>query len=616
MLASTLVSLPNCPNHCLLTASSSPQLRCSVLEPSRSSVSWLQPLTLRVVISMHVHNQTQLEADKLPTTFIMLTWLLDVDDPFKKFGLLMLGVFVGAAVASQCMPSDNIDKKLSKQQQTVTPGARGPTRVPFLPSAIPVVGHAVFMAYHANRFLDWVTDVFLSRNGAPFTLSLPFQRNMILTANPEHYEHVMKTQYDNFLKGDHIYDLLVDLLGDSILIVEGEEWKFHRRVFVNLFSSRALREHMAPIIQKHVRVLQHVLKEATRTDEPIDMFTYSGRFTLDAFGEIAFGFNMSTLTLQHEHPFERAFVDAQHIVAARLVVPTWYWKLKRWLNVGTEKRLREALGTVDQFVMDVISKTMDMRSANESEDKPHRRDIVSLILQNETVDGKPVDPILVRNVVLMALIAGRDTAADAMAWLFHLLTLNPHVEEKLRAELLSKLPKLATDFDYVPDIQEVQSLPYLEATICEALRLFSPVGLAQKLCVRDTVFPDGTFVPKGSNIALVYHAMARMPGVWGADAASFVPERFIDPQTGEMLKVSSGKFSAFNTGPRVCVGRKLAMMEMKMVVACVVSRFHLDEVPGQDVACSGGLTIGMKHPLMMHVQKLTATGAVAVGEAA
>ncbi|ETO65742.1 hypothetical protein F444_16993 [Phytophthora nicotianae P1976] len=216
----------------------------------------------------------------------------------------------------------------------------------------------------------------------------------------------------------------------------------------------------------------------------------------------------------------------------------------------------------------------------------------------------------------MALIAGRDTAADAMAWLFHLLTLNSHVEEKLRAELLSKLPKLATDFDYVPDIQEVQSLPYLEATICEALRLFSPVGLAQKLCVRDTVFPDGTFVPKGSNIALVYHAMARMPGVWGADAASFVPERFIDPQTGEMLKVSSGKFSAFNTGPRVCVGRKLAMMEMKMVVACVVSRFHLDEVPGQDVACSGGLTIGMKHPLMMHVQKLTATGAVAVGEAA
>ncbi|ETO65743.1 hypothetical protein F444_16994 [Phytophthora nicotianae P1976] len=355
MLASTLVSLPNCPNHCLLTASSSPQLRCSVLEPSRSSVSWLQPLTLRVVISMHVHNQTQLEADKLPTTFIMLTWLLDVDDPFKKFGLLMLGVFVGAAVASQCMPSDNIDKKLSKQQQTVTPGARGPTRVPFLPSAIPVVGHAVFMAYHANRFLDWVTDVFLSRNGAPFTLRLPFQRNMILTANPEHYEHVMKTQYDNFLKGDHIYDLLVDLLGDSILIVEGEEWKFHRRVFVNLFSSRALREHMAPIIQKHVRVLQHVLAEATRTDEPIDMFTYSGRFTLDAFGEIAFGFNMSTLTLQHEHPFERAFVDAQHIVAARLVVPTWYWKLKRWLNVGTEKRLREALGTVDQFVMDVMS---------------------------------------------------------------------------------------------------------------------------------------------------------------------------------------------------------------------------------------------------------------------
>ncbi|OWZ19255.1 Cytochrome P450 [Phytophthora megakarya] len=530
----------------------------------------------------------------------------------------MLGILVGAAVASQCLPSDNVDKKLQKQQQNVTPGARGPARVPFLPSAIPVVGHAVLMAYHANRFLDWVTDVFLLRNGLPFTLSLPFQRNMILTANPEHYEHVMKTQYDNFLKGDHIYELLVDLLGDSILIVEGDEWKFHRRVFVNLFSSRALREHMAPIIQKHVRVLQQVLLGAAKTKKPVDMFTNSGRFTLDAFGEIAFGFNMSTLTLKHEHPFERAFVDAQHIVAARLVVPTWYWKLKRWLNVGSEKHLREALTTVDQFVMDVISKTMDKRESygSDSKDKTHSRDIVSLILANETVDGKPVDPILVRNIVLMALIAGRDTAADAIAWLFHLLTLNPRVEDKLRAELLEKLPKLAVDFDYVPDMQEVQTLPYLEATISEALRLFSPVGLAQKLCVRDTVFPDGTFVPKGSNIALVYHAMARMPGVWGADAASFNPERFIDSQTGEMLKVSSGKFSAFNTGPRVCVGRKLAMMEMKMVVACVVSRFHFDEVPGQDVACSGGLTIGMKNPLMMHVKKLSPAHEVVVGVAA
>ncbi|KAG2510747.1 hypothetical protein JM18_008126 [Phytophthora kernoviae] len=369
------------------------------------------------------------------------------------------------------------------------------------------------MAYHAGRFLDWVTEVFLARDGAPFMLRLPFQRNLIFTANPEHYEHVMKTQYDNFLKGDHIYDLLVDLLGDGILTVDGEEWKFHRRVFVNLFSSRALREHMAPIIQKHVLVLQRVLTEATTTKQPVDFFTAAGRFTLDAFGEIAFGFDMDTLTLIEEHPFERAFVDAQHIVAARIAVPTWYWKLKRWMNLGTEKQLKDALLTVDKF-------------------------------------------------------------------------------------------------NYIPTIQDVQGISYLEATINEALRLFSPVGLAQKLCVRDTVFSDGTFVPKGTNIALVYHAMARMPGVWGPDAASFVPERFIDSESGDLVRFSSGKFSAFNTGPRVCVGRNLAMMEMKLVVACVVSRYHLDEVPGQDVACSGGLTIGMKNPLMMNVQDISTAESV------
>ncbi|KAG7396905.1 hypothetical protein PHYBOEH_001549 [Phytophthora boehmeriae] len=234
----------------------------------------------------------------------MLSWLFDYDDPVKKLGLLVLGVVVGAVVVPYCLPNDATDKKLLKQRESVTPGAQGPVRVPFLPS-VPVVGHVVLMAYHAGRFLDWVTEVFLARDGAPFMLRLPFQRNLIFTANPEHYEHVMKTQYDNFLKGDHIYDLLVDLLGDSILIVEDEEWKFHRRVFVNLFSSRALREHMAPIIQKHIHVLQRVLTETEKTKQPIDFFNACGRFTLDSFGEIAFGFDMSTLTLtEDQHPFE------------------------------------------------------------------------------------------------------------------------------------------------------------------------------------------------------------------------------------------------------------------------------------------------------------------------
>lgn len=290
------------------------------------------------------------------------------------------------------------------------------------------------MAYHASRFLDWVTEIFLTRKGAPFTLRLPFQRDIIFTATPQHYEHVMKTQYDSFVKGDHIYELLVDLLGDGILIVEGDEWKFHRRVFVNLFSARTLRSHMAPIIQKHVRVLHQVLAQAANTHNPIDLFAYCGRFTLDAFGEIAFGFNMSTLTLTSEHPFEKAFVKAQHIVAARLIVPTWYWKVKRWLNIGSEREFREALTTVDHFVMNVVSKTIEKRNElhkdNNHTVQSRNRDIVSLILANETVDGKPVNPIVVRNIVLMALIAGRDTAADALAWLFHLLTLHPGVEKK------------------------------------------------------------------------------------------------------------------------------------------------------------------------------------------
>ncbi|KAE8893499.1 hypothetical protein PF005_g15786 [Phytophthora fragariae] len=480
-------------------------------------------------------------------------------------------------------------------------------RVRYLPSKIPVLGNAIELLSNAERMHDWVADQIIPFDGEPFTLRLPGKSDMMFIAKPEHIEQVLKTQFENFPKSQHIHDVFFDLLGDGIVITNGETWRRQRRVLVNLFSARALREHMTPISQKYVVQLRRIFEDAVASEEPIDAFGLMHSYTLDVFAEIGFGTEMKLLEGRYQ-PFAEAIEESQYIVSARFKQPDALWKLMRWLNIGSEKKLRHAIQVIDEHVMGIISGAIQRRQERDQAIKagkavkPADRDIVSIILDSMESNNQVVDPVEVRNIAAAALIAGRDTTADALGWLFHVLSENPSVEAKLRSELLTHMPKLATDPEYVPTAEELSQVHYLEATIRELLRLLPAGPLIATHCVRDTVFPDGTFVPKNTDIGLAFYTTGRLTSVWGEDALEFKPERFLDAETGEVTKVSSSKFCAFSAGPRICVGRNLAFLEMKIVIANILSRFHLVPEPGQKPAYTQGITLGMQTPLMMRVE--------------
>ncbi|ETO61524.1 hypothetical protein F444_20484 [Phytophthora nicotianae P1976] len=483
-----------------------------------------------------------------------------------------------------------------------------PKRVRYLPSKIPVLGNAMELLSNSERMHDWIADQIVPRNGEPFTLSLPGKDDMMFIAKPEHIEQVLKTQFDNFPKSQHIHDVFFDLLGDGIVITNGETWKRQRRVLVNLFSARTLREHMTPISQKYVVKLRSIFEETAASNKPMDAFGLMHRYTLDVFAEIGFGTEMNLLEGRYQ-PFAEAIEESQYIVSARFKQPDALWKIKRWLNVGSEKKLRHAIDVIDEHIMRIVSEAIQRRQERKEaikagkDVKPADKDIVSIILDSMETNNQVVDPVEVRNIAAAALIAGRDTTADALGWLLHVLSENPNVEAKLRSELLKHMPKLATDSKYVPTVEELSEVPYLEATIRELLRVMPAGPLIATHCVRDTVFPDGTFVPKNTDIGIAFYTTGRLTSVWGEDALEFKPERFLDAETGEIIKVSSSKFCAFSAGPRICVGRNLAYLEMKIVIANIVSRFHLVPEPNQPTpAYTQGITLGMQTPLMMRVE--------------
>ncbi|KAG6594273.1 putative cytochrome P450 [Phytophthora cinnamomi] len=529
------------------------------------------------------------------------------DDKLSYLNPVVPGLVTAAvAVAIYCITGTTEPPTLEGEDVKVVA-----KRVRYLPSKIPVLGNALELLSNSERMHDWIADQIVPFDGEPFTLRLPGKSDMMFIAKPEHIEQVLKTQFENFPKSQHIHDVFFDLLGDGIVITNGETWKRQRRVLVNLFSARALREHMTPISQKYVVQLRRIFEDAVASTQPMDAFGLMHRYTLDVFAEIGFGTEMKLLEGRYQ-PFAEAIEESQYIVSARFKQPDAQWKIKRWLNVGSEKKLRHAIHVIDEHVMGIISDAIQRRQKRDLATKagqtvkPADRDIVSIILDSMESNNQVVDPVEVRNIATAALIAGRDTTADALGWLFHVLSENPSVEAKLRSELLTHMPKLATDSEYVPSAEELNQVHYLEATIRELLRLLPAGPVIATHCVRDTVFQDGTFVPKNTDIGLAFYTTGRLTSVWGEDALQFRPERFLDAETGEIVKVSSSKFCAFSAGPRICVGRNLAFLEMKIVIANILSRFHLVPEPGQKPGYTQGITLGMQTPLMVRVEAVGA----------
>ncbi|TMW67074.1 hypothetical protein Poli38472_012190 [Pythium oligandrum] len=288
---------------------------------------------------------------------------------------------------------------------------------------------------------------------------------------------------------------------------------------------------------------------------------------MEAFAEMGFGIQMNRLEVEDEHPLQRAFDSAQRMIILRYQHPPFVWKLQKVLGIGAEAQLMEDVKVIDDTVLGIILKTLSNYQTEATSGTPT---LVSIFLEQARKDGETdIDPSYLRDIVL-------------------------------RDEIVTLLPDLE---DGVPTMEQVQQLTYMEAAIKESLRLYPSVPVMPKYVQEDTVLSDGTFLRKGWTVILPNYAFARLPHVWGPDAKEFNPERWIFSTTGKICPVSLFKFAPFNAGPRVCPGMNLAMLEMKIVLVSLLSRFHIDLVPGQDITNDNAATLPIKSEMLVRIKK-------------
>lgn len=431
----------------------------------------------------------------------------------------------------------------------------------------PVAGTVFTQLLHFNRVHHYMTN--LAGKYKTYRLRAPF-RSEIYTVDPVNVEYILKTNFENYGKGDHNYDNLSGLLGDGIFTVDGHKWRQQRKVSSYEFSTKVLRDFSSVIFRKNVAKLANIVSDAAKANQSMDIQDLFMKSTLDSIFKVGFGVELDSMCGSNEEgvKFTSAFDDASALTLWRYV--DVFWKIKRFLNIGSEAALKKNVKVVNDFVYKLINKKIELMRTSKEVSSLKKDDILSRFLQ-----VTENDPTYLRDIILNFVIAGKDTTATALSWFIYMLCKNPAVQNTIAQEVreATKVKEITDYAEFAASINEeaLEKMHYLHAAISETLRLYPSVPVDGKICFSDDTLPDGFDVRKGDMVAYQPYAMGRMKFIWGDDAEEYKPERWL--KDGVFQQESPFKFTAFQAGPRICLGKEFAYRQMKIFAAVLVTSF-------------------------------------------
>ncbi|KAH9319219.1 hypothetical protein KI387_020988, partial [Taxus chinensis] len=416
-----------------------------------------------------------------------------------------------------------------------------------LPLNWPVVGMLPSVLWNIANVYDYGTKIVID-NGGTLKFSGPWMAKdffEVVTSTPANLEHILKNDFPNFPRGPYFKAVFFDIFGDGLFTADHELWRRQRKAVGIALSSSSFRDRNLNLGCLSPGPLPHV-------------------------------------------PFAMAFNEAIAACTYRLIFPPFIWKSMRFLNVGFERKFRRAQAILSDFASDMVNcRIEELKKGGE-----RQGDILSCFIKLEKEEGRsPSEKI------------AADTTAVSLCWFFWLISMHPDVEQKIVSEITQILKSKnlknrnnSSDKLGLFGVEELRSMNYLQAALSETLRLYPAVPISYRQAIEDSILPDGTHVKKDSKLLYFIYATNRMESLWGKDALEFRPERWINKE-GACMKEWDYKYPVFNAGPRLCLGRDIAYVNMKFMVANILVRYKVKIDPGHKVSPKFGLTLFMKQGL-------------------
>lgn len=435
------------------------------------------------------------------------------------------------------------------------------------PGAVPLLGH--FPAYARDPL------GFVSRVSAEYGGVVPLRLGMypaILLTDPDAIEEVLVTKSRDFRKSRAAGRVGV-VVGNGLLLSEGETWREHRRVVQPAFHH----DRIAAWGETMVREAEAFVSE---WDDGEVRDVHADMTALTLF--------IVARTLLDSRLDERDIEAVRRSVAiltdhfdSRFNSLAFF--IPDWLPTPGNLRMRLAVRRLDRIVYRLIAsrRATDSRGA----------DAISMLLEASSAEASPLTDRELRDEVMTLFMAGHETTAVALAWSLYLLSQSTEAAAALATELADVLN------GRLPTVADLPRLRYTEAVVFETLRLYPPAYALSREAIKPTTVA-GRALPKGGIAFISIWATHRRPDIFEAPSM-FRPERWLD---GLARRLPRGAYLPFAEGPRKCIGASFAMQEMILVLATIARRFTLKPLAAQEIAIRPAVTLRPAEPIRLTVR--------------
>jgi cytochrome P450 len=374
-------------------------------------------------------------------------------------------------------------------------------------------------------------------------------RRVFLASHPDLIEQVLVTDAKHYIKhfGARNYK---PVLGNGLVTSEGDFWLRQRRLSQPAFLKHRVLTY-APVMSDLTRDMLARWRPGQAVDIHFEFSTLTSAIALKTL----FGLDDPGHREAFVESLRRAFDLLSDRFRTIINFPLW---MPTPRNIRTKRAIAHLYRVVDGFI-----------AAGRARKEPGD-DLLSRLVLAQDDDGTRMTESQIRDEAMTLYLAGHETTALTLTWSWYLIATHPAVEAKLAEEWSRVLGGRS------PTPDDLAHLPYTDAVLTEAMRVYPPVYLIGREATRDLEL-GGYRVKKGYTIFMSQWVSHRDPRHFGPDPETFRPERWLDGLAKRLPKYA---YYPFGGGPRVCIGNTFALMEAAILLATVGQRYKFTVDPG------------------------------------
>ncbi|XP_011642831.1 probable cytochrome P450 6a13 [Pogonomyrmex barbatus] len=443
--------------------------------------------------------------------------------------------------------------------------------VPCASGAVPGLGHMWDVVRMKINFSEFSNKIYDDNRNHSMVGFYNFMTPSLFVLEPELVKTVLQTNFTNFHEnGLKINPDLDPLLANNPFFNYGEKWIIGRKRLTYAFSSMRLKILLESVKQVCEKFENYVDKKLGKTGRAeLELKELFARFTSQVVAGAGFGVDGMSFDDEKEkesfYTMGKSFLEGSSlnnlIFTFVLFIP----------SLGKMLRMRLVPKKIDHFFRTLVVDIMEQRRRETT----RRNDFLQLMVDLEKTEGDEFDSTVLASHAMSFFVDGNETSNTTLSFIGYNLATNPKVQEKLREEVISVLNK----YDGVITYEALREMTYMDQVISESQRITPALGFLSKICTEDIEIKgsDGVVcrVERGTPVLIPIHALAKDPRYW-ENPEEFDPDRFGPDRKNSIERFA---FLPFGEGPRICVGMRMALLQMKACLATFLRKYSLELSP-------------------------------------